>query len=229
MNTRRRSGESRRLQACRCAARCVASRDARRCAGGRGGGGRFDRGISSAGPVHAAAAAGAAPVSEPLPALTATTFANPPSVVRPKYRWWMPLAATDDQELRTELQQMKDAGPAGPRWPRSPVPGSTARRSSLDRIRFARVDAQGRGHGGCRQGQRHHPRPDDGTELASDGSLDDEFNQTGVAQQLIFGREFNAAGTTRSGTLPATTTNPPTITALCSRSRPATRRSSSRR
>ena len=45
--------------------------------------------------------------------LTRATFADPPTSVRPKYRWWVPLAYTDDQELRAELDQMKAVGAGG--------------------------------------------------------------------------------------------------------------------
>lgn len=51
--------------------------------------------------------------SGPAPDLTAATFADPPTSVRPKYRWWQPLAYTDDDELAAELDQMKQAGAGG--------------------------------------------------------------------------------------------------------------------
>ena len=42
------------------------------------------------------------------------------------------------------------------------------------------------------------------------------FNQPEAEQQLIYGREFNAAGPTRTGALPAPTTAPPSVTTqLC--------------
>ena len=42
------------------------------------------------------------------------------------------------------------------------------------------------------------------------------FNQPQAEQQLIFGREFDAAGASRTGALPAPTTAPPSVTAkLC--------------
>jgi len=48
-----------------------------------------------------------------VPSLTRSTFADPPTSVRPKYRWWQPLAYTDDDELAGELQQIRDAGGGG--------------------------------------------------------------------------------------------------------------------
>ncbi|MBW1279639.1 hypothetical protein, partial [Escherichia coli] len=42
------------------------------------------------------------------------------------------------------------------------------------------------------------------------------FNQREVEQQLVFGREYNAPGTTRTGALPTPSTAPPTVrTTLC--------------
>lgn len=47
------------------------------------------------------------------PELTAATFADPPPEVRPKYRWWMPMAFTSDEQLRAELADMKAIGAGG--------------------------------------------------------------------------------------------------------------------
>ena len=35
--------------------------------------------------------------------LSAASFASPALTERPKYRWWMPLAYTDDDELRDRV------------------------------------------------------------------------------------------------------------------------------
>ena len=76
-------------------------------------------GVVPAGAVLGPSSASAAPAgsfegdADSVPALTARTFADPPTSVRPKYRWWQPLAYTDDDELANELQQMKDAGAGG--------------------------------------------------------------------------------------------------------------------
>ncbi|QGP80456.1 glycosyl hydrolase [Sphingobium sp. CAP-1] len=56
-------------------------------------------------------------------ALTAKTFRDPPASVRPIYRWWLPLAAVDPDELRRELDQMADAGAGGVEVAAMPVPG----------------------------------------------------------------------------------------------------------
>lgn len=47
------------------------------------------------------------------PRLTAATFADPPATVRPKYRWWLPMAFTEDDQLRRELADMKAIGAGG--------------------------------------------------------------------------------------------------------------------
>src|SRR4051812_34388767 len=45
--------------------------------------------------------------------LSPTTFADPPMSVKPMYRWWMPLAYTDDDELRRELRDIASGGAGG--------------------------------------------------------------------------------------------------------------------
>ncbi|MDQ7905692.1 glycosyl hydrolase [Phytohabitans sp. ZYX-F-186] len=64
---------------------------------------------TAAAPPNPAAAGSTAPT----PRLTAGTFADPPSTVRPKYRWWMPMAFTEDEQLRAELADMKAIGAGG--------------------------------------------------------------------------------------------------------------------
>src|SRR3954453_17909741 len=63
-----------------------------------------------------AAALAVAPVARAeltTPELSAASFAAPSMAERPKYRWWMPLAYTDDDELRAELRDMAAAGGGG--------------------------------------------------------------------------------------------------------------------
>jgi len=64
-------------------------------------------------PTAASPAPSAGPPTDPAPALTAATFADPPATVRPKYRWWMPMAFTDDDQLRAEIADMAEAGAGG--------------------------------------------------------------------------------------------------------------------
>lgn len=62
-----------------------------------------------------------------VPALTAETFRDPPASVRPLYRWWLPLAAVEPDELRRELDQMAEAGAGGVEVAAMPVPGDIGR------------------------------------------------------------------------------------------------------
>ncbi len=41
-----------------------------------------------------------------FPALSLTTFATPPAAMRVKFRWWQPLADTDDSEIKREIKAM---------------------------------------------------------------------------------------------------------------------------
>lgn len=70
-------------------------------------------GVLAAGPSTQAAPAAAPASVELAPALTAETFADPPPEVRPKYRWWMPMAFTDDEQLAAELADIKAIGAGG--------------------------------------------------------------------------------------------------------------------
>src|SRR4051794_23524170 len=58
-------------------------------------------------------AAPAARAEAPTSRLSAASFASPAPAERPKYRWWMPLAYTDDDELRAELRDMAASGAGG--------------------------------------------------------------------------------------------------------------------
>ncbi|AXQ30578.1 hypothetical protein D0B54_18650 [Solimonas sp. K1W22B-7] len=51
--------------------------------------------------------------SAPTPLLTAASFADPPVQLRPRYRWYQPMALTDDEELRRELRAMRQVGAGG--------------------------------------------------------------------------------------------------------------------
>ncbi|QPI75073.1 glycosyl hydrolase [Sphingobium sp. Cam5-1] len=59
------------------------------------------------------------------PSLNADIFRNPPASVRPIYRWWLPLAAVEEDELRREIDQMVQAGAGGVEIAAMPVPGET--------------------------------------------------------------------------------------------------------
>ena len=57
------------------------------------------------------------------PDLTQASFRDPPAPVRPMYRWWLPLAAVQADELRREIDQMAEAGAGGVEVAAMPVPG----------------------------------------------------------------------------------------------------------
>ena len=47
------------------------------------------------------------------PSLTRSTFSDPGAALRPKYRWWQPLADDNDTTLRSEVDEMAAAGAGG--------------------------------------------------------------------------------------------------------------------
>jgi hypothetical protein len=174
-------------------------------------------------PVTTAEDAAAAPVAaatDPAsPLLTAATFADPPQSVRPMYRYWMPLAYTDDDVLRQELRDMAASGAGGVEIAPFIVPGAGNQTNAF-------LEQYGWGTPAWA-----HKMEVITTEAAELGLVVDQnlgpqypptvptlnsFNQREAEQKLIFGREFNAPGTTRTGPLPAPTVAPPNVTTqLC--------------
>lgn len=74
---------------------------------------------TSTAPIAAQNAGGA-------PQLDVALFRDPPASVRPLYRWWLPLAAVEEDELRREIDQMARAGAGGAEVAAMPVPGDVA-------------------------------------------------------------------------------------------------------
>src|SRR6478735_1930956 len=162
------------------------------------------------------AAASSAPTAT---AVTAETFANPPGSVRPMYRWWMPLAYTDDDELRTELRDIADGGAGGVEVSPFIVPGAGNQSNAF---------LKQYGWGTPMWAHKIEVITDEAVKLgltvdqnlgpqypATVPSLN-SFNQPEVEQQLRFGREFDDAGSSRTGALPAPATAAPTVsTKLC--------------
>src|SRR4051794_7612387 len=150
---------------------------------------------------------------------SAASFANPAAAERPKYRWWMPLAYTDDDELRSELRDMAAAGAGGVEVAPFYVPGAGNQSNAF----LAQY-----GWGTPVWAHKLEVITDEAAKLGLivDQNLGPQypptvptlnsFNQPEAEQQLLFGREFNAAGGARTGTLPAPTTAPPSVTVkLC--------------
>src|SRR6478735_5211667 len=167
------------------------------------------------------AAASSAPTAT---AVTAETFANPPGSVRPMYRWWMPLAYTDDDELRTELRDIADGGAGGVEVSPFIVPGAGNQSNAF---------LKQYGWGTPTWAHKIEVITDEAVKLgltvdqnlgpqypATVPSLN-SFNQPEVEQQLRFGREFDDAGSSRTGALPAPATAAPTVsTKLCGAAAP---------
>src|SRR4051794_23585858 len=172
--------------------------------------------------VAAAAGLATAPAARAqatTPELSAASFGVPPMSVRPKYRWWMPLAYTDDDELRTELRDMASAGAGGVEVAPFVVAGAGNQSNAF----LAQY-----GWGTPLWEHRMEVITDEAANLGLivDQNLGPQypptvptlnsFNQPQAEQQLIFGREFDPAGASRTGALPAPTTAPPSVTTkLC--------------
>ncbi|WP_328531333.1 glycosyl hydrolase [Nocardioides sp. NBC_00368] len=151
--------------------------------------------------------------------LTAETFANPPTSVRPMYRWWMPLAYTDDEVLREELRDIAASGGGGVEVVPFAVPGAGHQDNSFlaeygwgtprwaHKMEVITAEAADLGLVVDQNLGPHYP--------ATVPSLN-SFNQPEAEQQLIYGREFGQPGSTRTGPLPSPTTAPPSVTTqLC--------------
>jgi len=169
--------------------------------------------------VAGASSAAAALVTSSSTTLSRDTFANPPASVRPMYRYWMPLAYTDDDVLREELRDMAAAGAGGVEVAPFVIPGAGNQSNAF---------LEQSGWGTPLWAHRMEVITDEAAKLGlvvdqnmgpqypPTVRLLNSFNQPQAEQQLIFGREFDPPGTTRTGALPAPTTAPPSVTTqLC--------------
>lgn len=157
-------------------------------------------------PATPATPHGESPRFGAAPMLTAETFADPPSTVRPKYRWWMPMAFTDDDQLRAELADMKAIGAGGAEVATTTATGPRA----FDPAFLAEY-----GWGSARWADKVK------TMATAAGRLDlaldftigprwpaivptvTDVNDPRAAQQLVFSHAFVKGGTTYDGALPA--------------------------
>jgi hypothetical protein len=140
------------------------------------------------------------------------------------YRWWMPLAYTDDNVLRDELRDIAASGAGGVEVSPFIVPGA----GNQTNVFLAQY-----GWGTPNWAHKIEVITEEAAKLglvvdqnlgpqypATVPSLN-SFNQPEAEQQLIYGREFNDAGTTRTGALPAPITPPPSVaTKLCGAAAP---------
>lgn len=152
------------------------------------------------------AAEGAPVPAAAVPALTRATFADPPASVRPKYRWWQPLAYTQDGELAAELGQIKKAGGGGAEVAAFNVEGTGGDTGS-----FLRTYGWGTPLWARKTRTMLAAAKADGLSLdltigprwpATVPSVND-INDPGAQQQIVFSHEFHPGGTGRSGPLPA--------------------------
>jgi hypothetical protein len=171
---------------------------------------------------------GPARAGDLAPALTAGTFADPPVTVRPKYRWWLPGANTSDDELRREVGQIAQAGGGGVEVTAFAAPGATT-----DPVFGSDSYLDENGFGSPKWRHKLKVIAD---AARKDGVILDmalgpawpvvvpsvhNFNQPSAQQQLIYGAEFTAAGGSRDGALPPTTTGPPTVNTLACAATPS--------
>ncbi|WP_370617621.1 glycosyl hydrolase [Mumia qirimensis] len=159
--------------------------------------------------VPAGSVASAAPPGHPSPTaspeLTARTFADPPTSVRPKYRWWVPLAYTEDGELESELQQMKDAGAGGAEVAAFSVEGSGNNTNPF-------LETYGWGTPRWAEKTRVMMKAARDRDLSLDLTISPRWpatvptvadvNDAAAAQQIAFATEFHKGGTGRTGALP---------------------------
>lgn len=141
----------------------------------------------------------------PVPTLTRATFADPPATVRPKYRWWQPLAYTDDGELASELGQIKKAGGGGAEVAAFPVDGTGNRSNPF-------LQTYGWGTPKWAQKVRTMLSAADSDGLGLDFTIGPRWPATvptvtdvddpAAAKQLVFSYEFHPGGSDRSGALP---------------------------
>lgn len=135
------------------------------------------------------------------------------------YRWWMPLAYTDDDVLREELRDMAASGAGGVEVAPFIVPGAGNQTNAF-------LEQYGWGTPAWAHKMEVITAEAAELGLVVDQNLGPQypptvptlnsFNQREAEQKLIFGREFNPAGSTRTGALPAPTTAPPQVTTqLC--------------
>ncbi|MGH3635448.1 MAG: glycosyl hydrolase, partial [Mycobacterium sp.] len=157
---------------------------------------------------QATASPGRAPTSAPsessatVPDLTAKSFANPPVRFRPKYYWWMPLANTDDAQLRAEIQAMAQAGAGGALI----TPQGTNDKDPAFLIKYGwgtptwkhRVEVmlQAAKANGIELDFSQGPRWPALVPTVTD------VNDPRAMQQLVYSYELDGGGTTRSGPLP---------------------------
>jgi hypothetical protein len=154
--------------------------------------------------------------------LTRSTFAHPPAIVRPKYRWWLTLAQSDDGELRREVHEMAAAGAGGVEVTPFPIPAST--KTTTITPSDIRTDPKVLKEDGWGTPKWAHKLGVILEAAAAEGLTVDQnmgpyypptvptvtdINDPAVQQQLLYGSTVVRAGQTFSGAVPPPATAPP--------------------
>ncbi|PPF41912.1 hypothetical protein C5B85_18060 [Pseudoclavibacter sp. AY1F1] len=149
-----------------------------------------------------------------VPVIDTATFADPPASVRPMFRWWMPLAYTEDSVLREQLDQIAASGAGGVEV----APFIVAGEGNQSNAFLAEY-----GWGTPAWAHKMEVITEKAAELGLivDQNLGphypptvptlNSFNQPEAEQQLIFGWSAHAPGETIVGALPAPLTAPPSV------------------
>lgn len=149
-----------------------------------------------------------------VPVIDTAAFADPPSSVRPMFRWWMPLAYTEDSVLREQLDQIAASGAGGVEV----APFIVAGEGNQSNAFLAEY-----GWGTPAWAHKMEVITEKAAELGLivDQNLGphypptvptlNSFNQPEAEQQLIFGWSAHAPGETVTGPLPAPLTAPPSV------------------
>src|SRR6266498_5580950 len=148
---------------------------------------------------------GGSPDVEFAPELTRDLFAAPPTATRPKYRWWMPLAFTDDAELAAELRQMRDAGAGGAEVAAFGVAGAgNDQNPFLEEFGFGTPKWVGKVETMLAAAQREGLGIDltIGPRWPATVPTVHDINDPAVSKMLVFAHEFHQGGSQRSGPLP---------------------------
>lgn len=171
--------------------------------------------------IEASAAAAVVAPADPVPAITSASFSNPPATVRPKYRFWVPLANTEDAELRAEVAQMAAAGAGG-----LELVGfeDTGVNRDLATIGFGTPQWTHKLQVVLGEATKHGLTVDQnlGPMYPPTVPTVTDINDPAAAKQLIYATEMVQSGSTFSGTLPpvsapsgATTTLVAVVAARC--------------
>ncbi len=168
------------------------------------------------------------------PAFSPSTFANPGAALRPKFRWWQPVAYTNDAEIRNEVQNMASGGGGGFEQNGFPVSMNSGG-DTTQFLTYANSQEFNAIYGWGTPLWSHRTEVYQ-TAAAQDGVIGDmnegsrwnnsvpavySQNQAAAAKQIVFGDAQYLPGTNPSGELPTQTAASPGVSSvLCSPANP---------